>query len=44
MKALAAEITRKMSKRLGWIGVTAKELTGLALSLVLVAKRLILGR
>lgn len=28
MKALAAEITRKMSKRLNWLGVSVRELTG----------------
>lgn len=28
MKALAAEIVRKMSKRLSWLGIVVKELTG----------------
>jgi antiviral helicase SLH1 len=28
MKALAAEIVRKMGKRLGWLGTVVKELTG----------------
>ena len=28
MKALAAEITRKFSKRLAWIGIKVRELTG----------------
>ncbi|KAJ9107447.1 hypothetical protein QFC21_000900 [Naganishia friedmannii] len=28
MKALAAEITRKFAKRLAWLGITVKELTG----------------
>lgn len=28
MKALAAEIVRKMGKRLGWLGFVVKELTG----------------
>ena len=28
MKALAAEIVRKLSKRLAWLGVVVKELTG----------------
>ena len=28
MKALAAEITRKFAKRLAWLGIVVKELTG----------------
>jgi hypothetical protein len=28
MKALAAEITRKLGKRLAWLNVAVKELTG----------------
>ena len=28
MKALAAEITRKMGKRLAWLGIKVRELTG----------------
>lgn len=28
MKALAAEITRKLGKRLQWLGIKARELTG----------------
>lgn len=28
MKALAAEVVRKMGKRLGWLGAIVKELTG----------------
>jgi antiviral helicase SLH1 len=28
MKALAAEITRKFSKRLAWLGIKVRELTG----------------
>ena len=28
MKALAAEIVQKLSKRVGWMGVVVKELTG----------------
>jgi antiviral helicase SLH1 len=32
MKALAAEVVRKLAKRLAWLRVTVKELTGLPLS------------
>ena len=28
MKALAAEITRKVGKRLAWVGIKVRELTG----------------
>lgn len=28
MKALASEITRKLGKRLKWLGIIVKELTG----------------
>lgn len=30
MKALAAEITRKMGKRLAWLGIKVRELTGMS--------------
>jgi antiviral helicase SLH1 len=33
MKALAAEVVRKLAKRLAWLKITVKELTGLSFSL-----------